>query len=172
MRPPGSQTLFGWQFMPLFSLLAPVRLNCYGHVCTNKEIQMKVGAGGETRIQGQDFAAAFKQHVVRQYHRRAAMLLEDGEDMLERIELLVAGARPEIVPVDDERFLGRLASLVDDGHAALLAKGWIGHHQVVMAEDVAVLPKLLNEGPISSRPPLISQLNGPLLNRVRLLPER
>ncbi len=50
--------------------------------------------------------AAFKQHVVRQHHRRAAMLLEDGEDVLEEIELLVARARPEIVAVDDERFLG------------------------------------------------------------------
>ncbi len=43
--------------------------------------------------------AAFKQHVVQQPHRRAAMLLEDGEDVLEKIELLVARARPEIIAV-------------------------------------------------------------------------
>ena len=42
---------------------------------------------------------AFKQHIVRQYDRRAAMLLEDGEDVLEKIELFVA----EIVAIDDER---------------------------------------------------------------------
>ena len=49
--------------------------------------------------------AAFEQHVVRQHDRRAAVLLEDREDVLEEIELLVAGGRPEIVAVDDERFL-------------------------------------------------------------------
>ena len=77
--------------------------------------------------------AAFKQHVVRQHHRRAAVLLEDGEDVLEEIELLVARARPEIVAVDDERFLGRLARLVDDGHAALLAERRIGQDDLVFA---------------------------------------
>ena len=39
--------------------------------------------------------AAFKVHVVRQHHRRAPVLLEDGEDVLEEIELLVARARPD-----------------------------------------------------------------------------
>ena len=38
--------------------------------------------------------AAFEQHVVRHHHRRAAVLLEDGEDVLEEVELLVAGASP------------------------------------------------------------------------------
>jgi hypothetical protein len=32
------------------------------------------------------------------------VLLEDSEDVLEEIELLVAGAGPEIVPADDEGF--------------------------------------------------------------------
>jgi hypothetical protein len=61
------------------------------------------------------------------------VLLEDGEDVLEEIELLVAGARPEIVAIDDERFLGRLASLVDDGHAAFFAEGWIGQDDLIFA---------------------------------------
>ena len=61
------------------------------------------------------------------------MLLEDGEDVLEEIELLVARARPEIVAIDDERFLRRLARLVDDGHAALLAEGRIGQDDLVFA---------------------------------------
>jgi len=69
--------------------------------------------------------AAFKEHIVRQHHRRATVLLEDGEDVLEEIELLVARARPEIVAVNDQRFLGRFARLVDDGYAALLAEGRI-----------------------------------------------
>ena len=45
--------------------------------------------------------AAFKALVVWQHHRRAAVLLVDGEDVLEEIELLVARARPEIVAIDD-----------------------------------------------------------------------
>ena len=38
--------------------------------------------------------AAFKEHVVRQHDRRAAVLLEDGEDVLEEVELLVARRSP------------------------------------------------------------------------------
>ena len=38
--------------------------------------------------------AAFEEDVVRQHDRGAAVLLEDGEDVLEEVELLVAGAWP------------------------------------------------------------------------------
>jgi hypothetical protein len=31
------------------------------------------------------------------------VLLEDGEDVLEEVELLVAGAGPEIIAMNDER---------------------------------------------------------------------
>ena len=58
--------------------------------------------------------AAFEEHVIRQHHRRATVLLENGEDVLEEIELFVAGGGPEIVAIDDERFLGRFACLVDE----------------------------------------------------------
>ena len=61
------------------------------------------------------------------------MLLEDGENVLEKIELLVARARPEIVSVDDERFLGGLTRIVNDGDAALLAERRIGQDHVVFA---------------------------------------
>ena len=61
------------------------------------------------------------------------MLLENGEDVLEEIELFVAGGGPEIVAIDDERFLGRLACLVDDGHAAFLAERRIGQDDFVFA---------------------------------------
>ncbi|OGV44823.1 MAG: hypothetical protein A2X46_16980 [Lentisphaerae bacterium GWF2_57_35] len=40
---------------------------------------------------------ALEQYVVGQYHGGAAMLLEDGEDVLEEVELLVAGRSAEIV---------------------------------------------------------------------------
>lgn len=49
--------------------------------------------------------AAFKEHVIRHDDRRATMLLEDREDMLEEVELLVAGTRPEVIPADDKTFL-------------------------------------------------------------------
>ncbi len=61
------------------------------------------------------------------------MLLEDGEDVLQEVELLVTRARPEIVAVDDERFFGRLARFVDDGDAAFFAEGRIGQDDLVFA---------------------------------------
>lgn len=45
--------------------------------------------------------AALEEHIVRQHDGRAAVLLEDGEDVLDEVELLVARARPEVVAVDD-----------------------------------------------------------------------
>ena len=75
--------------------------------------------------------AALEQHVVRQHHRRPPVLLQDREDVLQKVELLVARARPEIVAVDDQRFLRRLARLVHDRHAALLAERRIRQHDLV-----------------------------------------
>ena len=49
------------------------------------------------------------------------------------VRLALARARPEIVAVDDEAFLGRLARLLDDGHAALLAERRIGQDDLVFA---------------------------------------
>ena len=46
--------------------------------------------------------AAFEENIIRNNNRGAAVLLQDREDMLEEIELLVAGARPEIVAMHDE----------------------------------------------------------------------
>jgi hypothetical protein len=40
--------------------------------------------------------AAFEEDVVRQYDCGAAVLLQDGEDVLEKIELLVTRARPDL----------------------------------------------------------------------------
>lgn len=91
-------------------------------------------SGGETKervdirlleeLAADGFArAAFKEDVVGQHHGGASVLFEDGENVLEKVELFVAGARPKIVAVDDERFLGGFAFLVDDGDAAFFAKG-------------------------------------------------
>ena len=58
------------------------------------------------------------------------LLLQDGEDVLEETELLVACARLEIVAVVHERFFRLFASLVNDGYAALLARCWIRQDDV------------------------------------------
>ena len=58
--------------------------------------------------------------------KRSAVLLQDREDMLEKIELLVARARPEIVAMNDERWFLFVTRFVDDRHAALLSERRIG----------------------------------------------
>jgi hypothetical protein len=54
-------------------------------------------------------------------------------DVLKEVKLLVAGAGPEIVAVDDEAFFRLFASFVNDGDAALFSKGRIGEDHVVFA---------------------------------------
>jgi hypothetical protein len=51
-----------------------------------------------------------------------AVLLQDGEDVLKEVELFVAGARPEIVAMNDERLFLFVASFVHDRNAALLSE--------------------------------------------------
>jgi hypothetical protein len=98
------------------------------------QAQQGVDVGLLEQLAADGFAgAAFEEHVVRQNHGGAAVLLEDGEDVLEEVELLVARAGPEVVAVDDERFLGLLARGVDDGDAALFAERRIGQDDFVFA---------------------------------------
>ena len=83
---------------------------------SGRQAQERVDIGLLEQLAADCFTgAAFEEHVVRQHHRRPAMLLQDREDVLEEVELFVARAGPEIVAVDDERFFGRLARFVDDG---------------------------------------------------------
>jgi hypothetical protein len=46
--------------------------------------------------------AAFEEDVVRNYDRGAAVLLQDGENVLEKVELFVACACPKIIAMNDE----------------------------------------------------------------------
>ena len=111
-----------------------VRLHALRVEDAGGQAQERVDVGLLEQFAADGFAgAAFEEHVVGQHHRGAAVLLEDGEDVLEEVELLVARAGPEVVAVDDERFLRCLACLVDDGDAALLAEGRIGQDDVVFA---------------------------------------
>jgi hypothetical protein len=54
------------------------------------------------------------------------VLLQDGENMLKEVELLVAGARPEIVAVHDERLFLFVASFVHDHDVTLLSEWRLG----------------------------------------------
>ena len=55
------------------------------------QVQQRVNVGLLEQFAEDGFARpSFEQHVVRQHDRRAAVLLEDGENVLEKIELLVA----------------------------------------------------------------------------------
>lgn len=58
----------------------------------------------------------------------AAVLLQDGEDVLKEVELFVARAGPEIVAMHDKRLFLFVAGFVNDSDAALLYKWWIGQH--------------------------------------------
>jgi hypothetical protein len=51
-----------------------------------------------------------------------AMLFEDRENVLQKIELFVTRGCPEIVAAEDRQFLGQIPRLVDDRHAALLTE--------------------------------------------------
>ena len=54
------------------------------------QAQQRVDIGLLEQFAANRFArAAFEKHVVRHHHGGAAVLLEDGEDVLEKVELLV-----------------------------------------------------------------------------------
>ena len=81
--------------------------------------------------------AAFKQHVVRQYHGGLAVDLQHGVDVLQKIQLLVGRGFPEILALIGQRLAVFLTFLVGDGHAALLAKRRIRQHIVHLAAGLA-----------------------------------
>jgi len=72
----------------------------------------------------------FEEDVVRHHDRGPAILLQQGFDVLDEIELLVGSRRPEVVTLDDIPFLGDLPLFANDRRAALLSKRRIGHHDV------------------------------------------
>ncbi len=73
---------------------------------------------------------AFEEHIIRHDHCRAAVDLQQGGDVLDKVELLVAGGGPEIVALVGQGIPLGFAFAVDNGHAALLAKGRIGQHHI------------------------------------------
>ena len=88
--------------------------------------------------------AALEEHVVGHDDGGAAVDLEQGLDVLDEVELLVRGRRPEVGAVVGERLAVGLALLVDDRDGRLLAEGRIGDH------DVDVVAGLVAQGVVGA----------------------
>src|SRR5256886_9359338 len=78
-------------------------------------------------------STAFEEDVIGNDDRNATVLFQDGEYVLEKVELFVARARPEIVAMNDERLFLFVAGFIDDRDAAFLAERRIGQHHSVFA---------------------------------------
>ena len=77
--------------------------------------------------------AAFEKDVVGNNDGGAVVLLQNREDVLEKVELFVARTRPEVVAMNDKRLFLFVARFVDDGNAALFPERRIGQHHLVFA---------------------------------------
>jgi hypothetical protein len=78
--------------------------------------------------------------------RRWPRAFEHCADVLDKVELFVAGGGPEILPVIGQVVLLLLALVVGEGHAAFLAEGWIRQHIVVAFAGSATSASLLETG--------------------------
>jgi hypothetical protein len=77
--------------------------------------------------------ASFEEDVVWDNDRGAAVLLQNGKDVLEKVELFVSRARPEIVAMNDERLFLFFPRFVYDCDAALFPERWISENDFVFA---------------------------------------
>ena len=80
---------------------------------------------------------ALEQHVVRHDDGTPAVDLQQRLDVLEEVQLLVLGRRPEVLPLVGLIFFLQVARLVDDGDAAFLAERRIGQHHAESLAGVA-----------------------------------
>jgi hypothetical protein len=64
--------------------------------------------------------AAFKQHTVRHYDGRSSMNLQARFQMLQEVELLIAGGRPEVVADVGQPFFALVAFLLDHRNPGLV----------------------------------------------------
>ena len=96
-----------------------------------RQAQYRVQVGVFQELPADGFAcAALEQHVVRNDHGGASGGLQHRANVLHEVELLVRGARPEVLPVVGEVVLLLFSLLVGEGHGTLLAEGRIGQHIV------------------------------------------
>src|SRR3712207_6350717 len=93
---------------------------------------------GSAHYEGVDFAlpeepppdrlagASLEEYVVRNDDGAPAAHVEQGEDVLDEVELLVVGGGPEVLALVGYVLLLQSAFFGDEGDAALLPEGWIG----------------------------------------------
>jgi len=74
--------------------------------------------------------AAFEENVVGDDDGRFAVHFENVPDVLNEVELFVAGGGPEIFADDVLRLALDFALIGDEGDAGLFAEGRIGQHHV------------------------------------------
>src|SRR5205085_5788828 len=73
---------------------------------------------------------ALEKHIIRHNHGSAAINLEQRLDMLDKVQLLVAGAGPEVVAHNHACLALLVSLLVDKSDAALAPKRRIGQHNI------------------------------------------
>src|SRR4026209_878755 len=74
--------------------------------------------------------SALEEDIVRHDDGGAAIDRKDRFHMLDEVQLLVRGRRPEVVALVGLTFLRDFALLPNDRVAALLAERWIREHDV------------------------------------------
>ena len=104
-----------------------VGLDPLGIEHAGRQTQYRVQVGVFQELLANGLArAAFEQHVVRNDHGGASGGLPHRANVLHEIELLVRGARPEVLTVVGQFVLLLFSLLVGEGHGTLLAEGRIG----------------------------------------------
>ena len=73
---------------------------------------------------------AFEEDIIRHDDRRAAVDLQQSLDVLDEVQLFVAGGDPEVVANHGSGLMLDIALLGDVGDTALLAEGRIGEHHI------------------------------------------
>src|SRR5438105_1243341 len=74
--------------------------------------------------------AALKEYIIRHDDSGPPVRFEQGDHVLEKIELFVAGAGPEIVTHNSADFTLLATFFIDKGHAAFTTKWGIGEHYI------------------------------------------
>lgn len=73
---------------------------------------------------------AFKEDIIGYNHGCFAVNPGDGLDVLDKIELFVAGGGPEVIAHNRLGLALEFAFIGHIGDTALLAKGWVGQHHL------------------------------------------
>src|SRR2546425_5191534 len=73
---------------------------------------------------------ALKEHVVGNYDGRTSVDFQDRLDVLHEVQLLIRGGGPEVITHHGEGLALLIPFLVHKHHARLLAKRWVGQHDI------------------------------------------